>query len=105
MEWNNICLIAQLLNLTTPSAHLEYNDRFKTGSHQGRDTATQRQFPRIVSSFEQEISCPISKHILRKRTSCSQILCVTEHVVAIFQSFAVNFCNAIGRCHLCRKQR
>jgi hypothetical protein len=38
VDWNNICLIAQLLNLTIPSAHLEYNDRFKTGAHQGNET-------------------------------------------------------------------
>jgi len=34
MDWNNICLIAQLLNLTIPSAHLEYNDRSKADARQ-----------------------------------------------------------------------
>jgi hypothetical protein len=72
MDWNNICLIAQLLNLTIPSAHLEYDDRFKAGAHQGNGTL------RRNDSFQESSAVSNRKSVARLASTCWENELVTR---------------------------
>lgn len=64
MYRNNICLIAQLLNLTIPSTHLEYNDRLMADAHRGNETL------RRNDNFQESSVVSNRKSVARLASTC-----------------------------------